>query len=487
MALCLTCIVLPPDGSAQVQAEASRGYARQLSAAFREAAKQVLPAVVSVQKVVVPARNSVDRRSAEPEENPLEGTPFEDFFEDFFRDGQSRRFFQPPQGQIGLGSGFIIDPKGIIVTNDHVVSGPGQVRVRLNDGREFNASKVASDERTDLAVVWIEGAENLPVAKLGNSDEVEIGDWVLAIGNPFNFLGSVTAGIISAKGRGLGVAVREDFIQTDAAINPGNSGGPLINLDGEVIAINTAISSRTGGFQGAGFSIPINLASWVVNQLMESGTVRRAYLGTQIGPLTQELSEQFGVPVESGALVAQIIANSPAEKAGLKPGDIIIQFADKQISNPRQLTSEVERAKIGSKFPVTVLRDGKKMTLTVTVEQQPEGYGLARDDEPSEPSPTERRSYEDLGLELAPLSPAEAEQLGLPNHQGVLITSVEPGSPAGLARLNPGTVIVEVNRQAVRRVEDFDAALKARPKEKGILLLVRSRRGSEFVVLHVGP
>jgi serine protease Do len=333
--------------------------------------------------------------------------------------------------------------------------------------------------------VWIEGAENLPIAKLGNSDEVEIGDWVLAIGNPFNFLGSVTAGIISAKGRGLGVAVREDFIQTDAAINPGNSGGPLINLDGEVIAINTAISSRTGGYEGAGFSIPINLASWVVKQLIGNGSVRRAYLGTQIGPLTQELSEQFGVPVESGALVAQVIGNSPAAKAGIKPGDIIIQFAEKKISHPRELTTEVEKAKIGSKLPVTLLRDGKKMTLTVSVEQQPEGYGLARDDRQSEPSQTERRSYEELGLELAPLTPEDADQLGVPSDQGVLITSVERGSPANLAGLNPGTVIIEVNRQGVHSVEEFDAALKIRPKEKGVLLLVRSRGRSEFIVLHL--
>ena len=232
-----------------------------------------------------------------------------------------------PHGVSGSGSGVIVDPSGIILTNNHVVAGGGEVTVRLGDGREFKAVGIKTDPKSDLAIVRIEAGSPLPAARLGRSSEVEVGDWVLALGQPFGLEGTVTAGIVSAKGRGLGITDREDFIQTDAAINPGNSGGPLVNLDGEVIGINTAISTNSGGYQGVGFAIPIDLAKWVGGQLEQSGTVHRAYLGVVIQPVTQEIAEQLKVKVHNGVLVREVRDNTPAAKAGVQPGDVILRFA----------------------------------------------------------------------------------------------------------------------------------------------------------------
>ena len=243
----------------------------------------------------------------------------------------------PGHGMVGAGSGVIVDPSGVILTNNHVVAGGGKVMVRLHDGREFKAVDIKTDPKTDLAVLRIKGAGPLPAARLGDSSKVEVGDWVLALGEPFGLEGTVTAGIISAKGRGLGITDREDFIQTDAAINPGNSGGPLVNLDGEVIGINTAISTSTGGYQGVGFAIPIDLAKWVGGQLVQYGKVHRAYLGVIIQPVTQPLAEQFKVKVHQGVLVTEVQPDTPAAKAGLKAGDIILEFAGKPVSSPREL------------------------------------------------------------------------------------------------------------------------------------------------------
>ena len=243
-----------------------------------------------------------------------------------------------PGGESGsVGSGVIIDPSGIILTNNHVVDGGGKIIVRLHDGREFDAIDVKTDPKTDLAIVRIKGAGTLPAAKLGNSDDMQVGDWVLALGDPFGLEGTVTAGIVSAKGRGLGITARENFIQTDAAINPGNSGGPLVNLDGEVVGINTAIASQTGGYQGVGFAVPSNLAKWVSEQLIANGTVRRAYLGVGIQPVTQELAKQFGVQGQQGVRGRRRAADTPAAAAGVKPGDVIVEFAGKPVANPQEL------------------------------------------------------------------------------------------------------------------------------------------------------
>lgn len=416
--------------------------------------------------------------------------PLEDFFGGPFGGPLGKSFspggvpmlphVQPPP-RASSGSGVIIDASGIILTNHHVVAGGGKVTVRLRDGREFEATSVKTDPRTDLAVVWIDPPDQLPAASLGDSDALRIGDWVLALGQPFGLENTVTAGIISAKNRGVGLVGREEFLQTDAAINPGNSGGPLIDLDGKVIGINTAISSSSGGYQGIGFAIPVKLVRWVSEQLVEHGTVRRAFLGVTIQSVTPELADQFGGDVKSGAAITRVFPNTPGAEAGLKAGDVVIDFAGKNIDDARDLQAIVERTEIGSRKPLRIVRDGKSMTVHVKLREQPSGGTLTR---LTHKSSERSGSLERLGLEVDSLSQDVARQLRLKDASGVVITSVRPGSSAALAGLAPSMVITQVNRQSVRTVKDLHETLDAREVEKNVLLLVRDRQGSRFVVLH---
>ncbi|MDW8036740.1 MAG: Do family serine endopeptidase [Thermoguttaceae bacterium] len=466
-------------------------YAESLSRAFREAAEKTLPAVVMIRTLPGEDRQSRSRRGMPPDS--WEEFPFDEEgpFGDLFRmHPELRRFFReipqmpsiPQPVPEGVGSGVIIDPSGIILTNNHVVREAGQILVRLHDGREFEAKDVKRDPKTDLAIVRIE-AKDLKAARLGDSDKVQVGDWVLALGQPFGLEGTVTAGIISAKGRGLGIAPRENFLQTDAAINPGNSGGPLVNLNGEVIGINTAITTRSGGYQGVGFAVPVNLAKWVAEQLIRKGKVERAYLGVAIQMLTPQLAEQFGLKVQEGVVVTDVFPNTPGEAAGLKPGDVILEFAGVKVSKPAELQEIVERSPINSQQNITVLRDGQRLTLQVTVREQPEDYGLTRRGRMPGRGLERGGSVEDLGLELEPLTPEVARQLGLDFTEGLVITHVRPNSVAALAGLESGQVVVQVNRMPVKTMEDFRKALEKSPLEKGVLLLVRTAQGSRFVVL----
>ncbi len=467
-------------------------YAKEMSHAFHEAASKVLPSVVMITNTPATAEKPSAHKSS-PDQNSeeipfgLKGAPFGDLFNNH---PELRQFFKqfpslpemPEHGMVGAGSGVIVDPSGVILTNRHVVAGDGKVMVRLYDGREFKALDIKTDPKTDLAILRIEGAGTLPAARLGDSSKVEIGDWVLALGQPFGLEGTVTAGIVSAKERGIGITDRENFIQTDAAINPGNSGGPLVNLDGEVIGINTAISSNNGGYQGVGFAIPANLAKWVGGQLETAGKVRRAYLGVGIQPVSQDLAKQFNVKVHEGVLVTEVRSNTPAAKAGLEPGDVILDFAGKAVANPRQLQGLVEMSKIGGNEPVTVLRNGKTMTLNVTCAEQPADFGVARTS--SQGSGRQESShFEKLGIQVADLTAPVAEKLGIKAEHGVVITDVRAGSPADLAGLASGMVITEANRQPLRTVQDFSKALGAKSLDKGVLLLVRSAEGSRFVVI----
>ncbi len=491
---------LPGENAAkpEIDRDVAVNSARALSQAFRNAASDVLPSVVAIRTVPQVAerpRPGRDGKTEEDSELPFRefrGTPSGDLFRDhpelrrFFEQRPSvPRFGVPGPRAGGLGSGVVIDRDGIILTNNHVVAGAAKVSVQLQDGREFEAVEILRDPRTDLAVLRIDGASNLTPAKLGDSDAAEVGDWVLALGEPFGLEGTVTAGIISAKGRGLGIAEREDFIQTDAAINPGNSGGPLVNLDGEVVGINTAISSRTGGNQGVGFAVPINLAKWVAEQLIETGAVRRAYLGVVIQPVTHELSQHLGVKARQGVLVTEVMPDTPGERAGLEAGDVVVEFAGRKMTKPIELQGAVERKETGSEHPIVVLRDGERRQLKVTVGEQPVDFGrtLPRGVDPEADAKPERSQFEALGLQVENLTDEVAEHLGLQGHEGVLITEVQRGSPAAGAGLTAGVLITHVDRQPVADVNAFSEAVEAASSEKGVLLRVRDRRGARFIVI----
>ena len=462
------------------------GYAKSMSKAFHDAASRLLPSVVMItnrpQVAQISGNNSPD---ADSDNMPFgsKGTPFGGpEFREFFK--QFREMpHTSPHGVMGAGSGVIVDPSGIILTNNHVVAGGGQVMVRLHDGREFKAVDIKTDPKSDLALVRIEGAGTLPAARLGDSDKVEVGDWVLALGQPFGLEGTVTAGIVSAKGRGLGITDREDFIQTDAAINPGNSGGPLVDLDGQVIGINTAISTNSGGYQGVGFAIPANLAKWVGGQLEQGGAVHRAFLGVAIQPITQPLAEQFKVKMHDGVLVTDVRPDTPAAKAGLKAGDVLLRFAGQTVTGPRELQNMVERCAIGSTQSLSVLRDGKPITLSVTCREMPADFTAANFGGRESADGTSR--FDQLGIEAETLTPKLAEHLGVKADHGVAITDVHSGSPAAAAGLATGMVITEVNRMPVKTTEDLEKALKAKSLDQGVLLLVRSAEGSRFVVIRV--
>jgi serine protease Do len=466
--------------------------ANTLSDAFRYSADQVLPAVVSiknetqaklVKRQLQTPRGSRPNAPALPKEfgelDPLLKRFFEQMPEGDIFDGEGTM-----PGRQSSGSGVIIDAEGVILTNNHVVAGEGKVTVRLHDGREFVADKVFTDPSTDIAVVRIKGAGSLPFAKLGDSDSMKIGDWVLAVGQPFGLTDTVTAGIVSAKGRDIGMMKHEEFIQTDAAINPGNSGGPLVNLHGEVIGINTAISSSSGHFEGVGFAVPVNVAKWVSSQLLKDGKVRRAYLGVGVQPLSAELAQQFGMETPAGAVITEVRPDSPAAAAGMQPQDVVVEFGGTPIQNVRQLQAMTARSAIGAKLPIVVLRDGKRVELQLTMKEAPANFG-----EPTtrpvtaEGSEPQSNQFNALGLQVEALSGDVAKQLGVAGDKGVVIVGVQEDSAAERAGLAPGMAIVQVGRKAVQSVAEFEAAAKSASLDKGVLLLVRTAEGSQFKVL----
>jgi serine protease Do len=466
----------PP--SAPPVVEHAVANANGLSEAFRASSERALPAVVSIHRTgeAKPlARKGMSKRGQMPDElDPL----LKRFFEQM-PEMQDQGNSQPTQSS---GSGVIIDAKGIVLTNNHVVEGGGKITVHLHDGRTFQAEKVMTDPGTDLAVVKLANAHDLPFATLGNSEEMQVGDWVLALGQPFGLQDTVTQGIISATNRGVGIAKHEEFLQTDAAINPGNSGGPLVNLRGEVVGINTAISSTSGGYQGIGFAVPSSVAKWVVPQLLKDGTVHRAFLGVGIQEVDQALADQLKLDRPHGALVTDVQPGSPAADAGLKSQDVIVEFAGSKVSSPRHLQAVVSRSALGSEQPLKVLRDGKIVSLNVHVKERPEHYGETK------PTSTEHgevhgQAVKSLGVEVATLTKDVAATLGINQTEGVVIVSVDEDSPAAKAGLSESQVITQVGRTKVKNVEEFTAAMKGVSLDKGVLLLVRSAEGSRFVVV----
>jgi len=443
--------------------------AKALSRAFRVAARKVIPTVVEVRTKTKPKPRPKLRR-----ENPFRGTPFEDLFDEEFWS-----FEQLPQmPQPGLGSGVIIDPAGMVLTNYHVIKGADEVSVQLHDGRQFEVVDIKADERTDLAVLKLDARGSLPAAKLGDSDQLEIGDWVIAVGNPFELESTVSAGIISAKGRALGAVERARFLQTDAAINPGNSGGPLVNLEGEVVGINTAIASRTGAYQGIGFAIPVNIVKWVVPQLIRSGVVRRSYLGVGIMKITAERSEQLGVLPQQGVVVEEVFPDTPAEEAGLEVDDVILRFDNRPIRSPSDLQQVVERCEPDTRHKMDILRDRKPMALTVVVKAMPEEYGTAARGPRGE-------FYQDrrLGLVVIELTPTMADQLGFGERAGALVIHVDRERIAYRAGLREGMLVLQVNQTPIGSVEDFRRAMEKASLQEGITLQVRTSRGVRTITL----
>jgi len=341
----------------------------------------------------------------------------------------------------------------------------------LDDGREFDAKVVGSDEKTDVAVLKISDAKNVKAARLGDSDALQVGDWVVAIGNPFGLSETVTAGIVSAKGRVIGEGPYEDFIQTDASINPGNSGGPLLDMQGNVIGINTAIFSQSGGNIGIGFAIPVNLVKTVASQIREHGKVVRGWLGVTIQQVTPGLAQSFGLEAAEGALVADVQKDSPADDAGIQRGDIIVDYNGKHLDRAHQLPTLVAESNIGETIPVTVLREGKRKTLKVKVVQIPEAQ-LATESS---------KTTTEWGLSVTDLTPVLRQRFDLEEDSGVVVTQVEPGSVADEAGIQPGDVITEVNRERVENVRDYEKAI-AKVDEKAHLLLLLRRQGQSLFV-----
>jgi len=467
-------------GEKSDQHVASHNHAKALSSAFRSASERVLPSVVTIQSTASQRQSHAKGQQGQlPEElrdNPL----FKRFFENIPESNS-----EPSSGQqrIGMGSGVIVDSTGIILTNNHVVNGADKLLIKLHDGREFEATEWKTDPKSDIAVVKIASPTSLPAAAVGNSDSMDIGDWVIAVGAPFGLDETVTAGIISAKSRGIGITAREEFLQTDAAINPGNSGGPLVNLDGEVVGINTAISSTSGGYQGIGFAVPVNLARWVGDELMAHGTVQRAFLGVGIQSIDSTLSKQLGLNTIKGAVVTDVRPGSPAAKAGLQSGDVVLEFDGAGISKPSDLQGRVERASLTDAHKIVVIRDGKTTTLNVNVEVMPanlSGADPAESVEPTTPAPSE---FNGLGLQLSDLVPDVAKQLGMEGAAGVVITGVESGSPADHAGLKDGMVIRKVGQTMVNSMDDFRSAMNDVSLKDGVLMLVRVGDASRFIVV----
>jgi Do/DeqQ family serine protease len=437
--------------------------ARSLGQAFVEVAKKVQPSVVNVTTEKTITVKPWERYG----EDFFKGSPFEDFFKGFgFSPREKGKEYRHKQRSGG--SGVIVDKEGYILTNNHVIEGADKIKIRLNDGREFSATLKGQDTRTDLAVLHIK-AKDLPVAALGDSDKLEVGEWAIAIGSPFGLEHTVTVGVISAKGRsGLGTGTYEDFIQTDASINPGNSGGPLINIDGEVVGVNAMIIQPGTGI---GFAIPINMAKQILNDLIKQGKVVRPWLGISVQDLTPEMAEQFQVKEKEGVIVAQIHQGTGAEKAGLASGDIIKSVDDKPVKNTNELIKEIQKKKVGQNVKLSVVRDGKPTTIEVTTSAMPDRPEALK----------EKEVEEKLGAKVQELTPQLAARYRISSEikRGVVVISVEDGSPADEMGLQEGDVILEINRKKIETIKDFEKTIKDISLEKGIVFRLH-RKGNSF-------
>jgi serine protease Do len=432
------------------------------SGSFSQVAETVAPAVVNI--------NTVNRV-------PTGRTPIEEFFGDEF----FRRFFgevpEREQVQKSLGSGVIVDASGIVLTNAHVVERASEIEVVTADAKKHKAKLVGVDRRTDLAVLKLQGGGPFPSATLGDSDKMKVGDWVLAIGSPFGLQQTVTAGIISAKGRSIDPGnAFSDFLQTDAAINPGNSGGPLVNMSGEIIGINSAILSRSGGNVGIGFSIPINMAKRIYTELAAKGKVTRGWLGVSIQAITPELAKGFGLKEPKGVLISDVVQDSPADKAGIAAGDIVTEFDGKKVETPQDLQKVVALTSPGKGVPIKVWRDKGEKTLEIKIGETPDESVALK---------STNKSKAVLGLEVRPITPDIARQLNLRGPDGVVVASVDDDSPAAEAGLQRGDVIREVNRQRVRNMQEFERATKDVKEGDRVTVLLQRGQQSLYVAFTI--
>jgi serine protease Do len=463
--LMLTPALNPSSGIAQAASNA-----HDTLPSFSELVKQLTPVAVNI------STTKTIRRDFRQFERPFApGQP--DMFRDFFGDDFFRRFFgdipEQEYKQQSLGSGFIIAPDGFILTNNHVIEGADEIKVKTHDSKEYDAEVIGRDPKTDLALIKIKNIQDVvPSAQLGDSDALEVGEWVIAIGNPFGLQATVTAGIVSAKWRKIGHGPYEDFIQTDASINPGNSGGPLFNMNGEVVGVNTMIFSPSGGNVGIGFAIPINLAKNVVQQLKETGRVVRGWLGVVVQTVTPELAESFGLESGKGALVADVEPDGPAEKAGIRPGDIIVSFDGKDVREMSELPLIVAETAVGEKIDVEIARKGKKQVKTVVIGELKE----------KESEKTVEPDMTDLGISPREITPDIANAYGLTEDSGVVIVNIAPGSSADAAGLRRGDIIKEVNRRSIQSLSDYRKALKE-AKNGNILMLIKRDRTSLWIVV----
>lgn len=477
LAVWMVCVATAPA--------AEKGSAFDFRHGFSSVAKKVTPAVVFIQ---------VEKQVKAPDggqmfffQNPNDLDP-DDLLERFFGNGRGpmQRRGQPGAGrrpflQMGQGSGFIITKDGYILTNTHVVDDADKIRVRLNNGKEYTAKRIGSDPRTEVAVIKID-ARDLPTVEMGDVSKLETGEWVVAIGNPFGLAETLTVGVVSAKGRNnIGIADYEDFIQTDAAINPGNSGGPLLNIDGEVVGINTAIFSRNGGTMGIGFAVPIDMAIAVKDQLVKHGKMTRGFIGVTLNPgvIDEEMAKSLGLKQPGGALIADTVEEGPAASAGIKGGDVVVAVDGRPIADSRTLRNEIARIVPGTDVKLTVMRDGEARKITVKAGTFPEdGKGVSAQ-AGAEKAPS---LVEKLGLHVQDLTADLARRFGYETKRGVILTDIEDGSPAARAGLEAGNLIMSVNRKDVSNVEDFQKAVKAGEGNK-LLLRVRSAEGVRFVLL----
>ena len=434
-------------------------------ASFNQLAEMASPAVVNIRTVkTIKGGGPVFRQF---QRDPWgKNSPFKEFFERYFGEDMQREFKQP-----SLGSGFIIDKDGFVVTNNHVIEDADQIKVILKDEREFDAKIVGRDPNTDIALLKIESDENLPTVKLGDSDALKVGQWVIAIGSPFGLEHTVTAGIVSAKGRVIGSGPYDDFIQTDASINPGNSGGPLLNLKGEVVGINTAIIASG---QGIGFAIPVNLAKDIIVALKNQGEVTRGWLGVAIQDLNGDMAEYYGIEDKKGVFVADVFEGDPADRAGIKAKDIILEINGEKIKTSRQLTGMIARIPVGESARVKILRDGKEKTLKVNIAKRSEEKLVARG--------RPKEQAEEFGIHVSDLTPEITQRFNLDETSGVIVTHVEKGSQGDDADVRVGDIIKEINRRPLNNTGDYQAILNQLSSGEFANLFIR-RKDAGFLVV----